>query len=126
MVLVDTSVWIRFLAGRQPYANGLDELLGRDDVIGHELVFGELLVGELGGRAKLLTAYSQMHQAAMVPHEEVVTFVREQRISGAGVGWIDAHLLAAALVGRHSLWTADVRLAALAVRFGLAHRADAT
>jgi predicted nucleic acid-binding protein len=30
MVLVDTSVWIRFLAGREPYASGLDDLLGRD------------------------------------------------------------------------------------------------
>jgi predicted nucleic acid-binding protein len=43
MVLVDTSVWIRFLSGREPFASGLDELLSRDDVAGHELVFGELV-----------------------------------------------------------------------------------
>ena len=30
MVLVDTSVWIRFLAGRAPYAAELDRLLGLD------------------------------------------------------------------------------------------------
>jgi hypothetical protein len=49
MVLVDTSVWIRFLAGREPYATELDSLLERDEVAGHELVFGELLIGDKGG-----------------------------------------------------------------------------
>jgi len=34
MVLVDTSVWIRFLAGRSPYAAELDRLLGLDEVAG--------------------------------------------------------------------------------------------
>ena len=63
MVLVDTSVWIRFLTGREPYATELDSLLERDEVAGHELVFGELLIGDKGGRRKLLDAYEQMHQA---------------------------------------------------------------
>jgi hypothetical protein len=65
MVLVDTSVWIRFLAGRAPYAAELDRLLGLDEVTGHELVYGELLIGDRGGRRKLLAAYERMHQAAM-------------------------------------------------------------
>ena len=50
MVLVDTSVWIRFLANRAPYAAELDRLLGLDEVTGHELVYGELLIGDRGGR----------------------------------------------------------------------------
>jgi len=36
MVLVDTSVWIRFLTDREPYATELDSLLERDEVAGHE------------------------------------------------------------------------------------------
>src|SRR5512138_2359847 len=99
MVLVDTSVWIRFLAGREPYASGLDELLGRDDVVGHEMIFGELLIGDVGGgRKPLIDLYPQMHQAPTVPHEEVVEFVRMRRLSGRGVGWIDMHILASAVV----------------------------
>ena len=74
MVLVDTSVWIRFLANRAPYAAELDDLLSRDEVIGHEFVYGELLVGDRGGRKKLLTLYEQMHQLSVVPHREVVAF----------------------------------------------------
>jgi hypothetical protein len=86
-------------------------------------VFGELLTGQRGGRAKLLADYAHMYQAATILHSEVVSFVRDNRLSGAGVGWVDVHLLAAALVGRFTLWTADERLAALATRFGLAHEA---
>jgi len=121
MVLVDTSVWIRFLANREPYASGLDALLVRDEVAGHDLVFGELLIGDKGARRKLLDAYGQMYQAAMVPHEEVVTFVRERRLHGRGAGWIDVHLLASALVGRYRLWTADARCSALADELSVAY-----
>jgi predicted nucleic acid-binding protein len=121
IVLVDTSVWIRFLANREPYAAELDRLLGRDEVSGHDFVLGELLVGDKGGRRRLLADYEQMHQAPVIPHREVVAFVRLRRLNGRGVGWIDAHLLASALVGRLRLWTADPRLATLAKDLSVAY-----
>jgi len=121
MVLVDTSVWIRALANRAPFAVGLDKLLETGDVVGHELVYGELLIGNCGGRKKLLAAYELMHQAAMVPHSEVVAFVRARNLHGRGVGWIDIHLLAAAIAGRFELWTADPRCAAMAKELGVAY-----
>jgi len=121
IVLVDTSVWIRFLANREPYAAELDRLLGRDEVSGHDFVLGELLVGDKGGRRQLLADYEQMHQAPVIPHREVVAFVRLRRLNGRGVGWIDAHLLASALVGRLRLWTADPRLATLAEDLSVAY-----
>jgi predicted nucleic acid-binding protein len=126
MVLVDTSVWIRFLAGRAPYAAELDRLLGLDEVTGHELVYGELLIGGRGGRRKLLAAYERMHQAVTVPHRDVVVFVRDRDLHGRGVGWIDVHLLASAIVGRLQLWTADPRFSALANQFGVAYEAPAS
>jgi predicted nucleic acid-binding protein len=126
MVLVDTSVWIRFLANRAPYAAELDRLLGLDQVVGHELVCGELLIGDRGGRRRLLSAYDRMHQAGMVPHADVVLFVRERGLQGRGVGWIDVHLLASAIVGRFRLWTADTSLSAVAREFDVAHQAPAT
>ena len=120
-VLVDTSVWIRFLSNRTPYAPELDRLLSRDEVSGHAFVHGELLVGDPGGRKQLLADYDQMHQAPVVPHDEVVAFVRERRLHGRGVGWIDVHLLASALVGRLQLWTADPRLTIVARELGIAY-----
>ena len=122
MVLVDTSVWIRFLAGREPHASGLDELLGRDEVVGHEMVFGELLLGDTGGgRRHLFDAYAQMHQASTVPHQEVVEFVRERRLFGRGVGWVDVNILASAVVGGFRMWTADPRFSSLAHELRVAY-----
>jgi predicted nucleic acid-binding protein len=121
MVLVDTSVWIRFLANRTSYAAELDRLLGLDEVIGHEFVYGELLMGDRGGRRKLLATYEELKQASTVPHQEVVEFFRHRGLHGRGVGWIDIHLLASALVGRLQLWTADPRFGVLAREFGVAY-----
>ena len=119
IVLVDTSVWIRFLSNRAPYAAELDSLLSRDEVSGHDFVYGELLIGDKGGRRQLLTDYEQMHQAPVVPHSDVVAFVRDRRLHGRGIGWIDAHLLASALVGRLRFWTIDPALAMLAKELGI-------
>jgi len=120
-VLVDTSVWIRFLSNRAPYASRLDALLGRDDVSGHDFVYGELLVGDRGGRKALLAEYERMDHAPVVPHADVVAFVRDCKLNGRGIGWIDAHLLASALVGRLMLWTADSPLATVATELGIAY-----
>jgi predicted nucleic acid-binding protein len=120
-VLVDTSVWIRFLSNRGPYAAALDGLLGRDEVTGHDFVYGELLVGDVGGRRELLEHYERIDRAPLVTHAEVVEFVRDRRLHGRGIGWIDAHLLASALVGRLELWTADSALATVAAELGIAY-----
>jgi predicted nucleic acid-binding protein len=119
MVLVDTSVWIRFVANRAPYAERLAALLSRGEVTGHDFVLGELLIGDKGGRRKLLADYVLMHQTSAVPHEEVLAFVRGRRLHGRGIGWIDVHLLASALAGGVSLWTAVPRLATVASELGI-------
>ena len=121
IVLVDTSVWIRFLSDRAPYATELDTLLSRDEVSGHDFVHGELLIGDKGGRKQLLADYEQMQQAPVVPHRDVVEFVRHRRLHGSGIGWIDAHLLASALVGRLKLWTTDPALVTAAKELGIAY-----
>jgi predicted nucleic acid-binding protein len=120
-VLVDTTVWIGFLSNRAPDAEELDGLLSQDEVTGHAFVYGELLIGDKGGRRELLANYQRMDQAPVVPHRDVVAFVRDRELGGRGIGWIDAHLLASALVGRLRLWTADKPLATLARELGIAY-----
>lgn len=123
-VLVDTSVWIRFLANKAPFAAELDRLLADDAVAGHEFVYGELLVGDRGGRQELLSSYERMEQILAVPHSDVVAFVRTRKIHGRGIGWVDAHLLASALVGRVQFWTADGPLERIADELGIAYRVE--
>ena len=120
-VLVDTSVWIRFLSNRAPYAAELDDLLSRDEVSGHDFVYGELLIGDNGGRKTLLAEYERMDQASVVPHSDVVAFVRDRKLYGRGIGWIDVHLVASALVGRLELWTTDPALATVAKELGISY-----
>ena len=122
MVLVDTSVWIRSLANRQPFVSELDRLLGLDEVAGHELVYGELLIGDRGGRQKFLLAYEKMFHANAVPHREVVAFIVARKLHGRGVGWIDIHLLASALAYGLKLWTDDPRLSDIAGDLGVQYR----
>jgi predicted nucleic acid-binding protein len=62
-----------------------------------------------------------MHPAVVVAHAEVAGLVRDRKINGIGIGWIDAHLLASALVDRSLLWTADDALAKVARDFGVAY-----
>lgn len=121
MVLVDTSVWIRYLRNQGPYAAEMGSLLARDEVFGHELVYGELLIGDKGRRGKFLADYELIRQAATVPHREVVEFVRVRGLHGRGTGWIDIHILASAIVARLRLWTADPRLEAVARELGAAY-----
>jgi predicted nucleic acid-binding protein len=121
MVLVDTSVWIRILADKSPYAAELSGLLNREQVVGHELVFGELLIGDKGGRKALLSEYSHIPWLPMIPHPELVGFVYSRRLHGRGAGWIEIHLLASALVSHVKFWTADHTLSLLAEGLGIAY-----
>jgi hypothetical protein len=121
MVLVDTSVWVRFFANRAPFGEELDRLLADRQVAGHELIFGELLIGDTGGRKDFLLDYRLMRWIPSIAHDETVAFVRMHKLQGKGIGWIDAHLLASAIVADTPLWTADARLARLASGLGVAH-----
>ncbi len=50
----------------------------------------------------------------------VLDMISAQGLQGAGIGYVDAHLLGACLLaGETSLWTHDRRLAAVAARLGV-------
>jgi hypothetical protein len=104
-----------------PFAEELDNLLEQGEVAGHDLIEGELLIGDPAGRVELLRSYNRLHRAAGVPHAEVFAFVRAHRLHGMGIGWIDAHLLASALVAGVPLWTADERLVKVAGQLGVCY-----
>jgi predicted nucleic acid-binding protein len=122
MVLIDTSAWIRSFAGAVAYKSEVDRLVELDQVARHDLVFGELFIGDIGGRDKFLRDYARLHRARTIPHEEVVQFVRFRRLHGRGLSWIDVHLLASALVEHMQLWSADEYLMTAAKEIGVAYQ----
>ena len=123
MVLVDTSVWVRALFGQDAYKAELDHLLATRWVAGHELIYGELLIGDRGGGRKITLAnYELFPRVSMVPHSDVVALVRFRKLHGRGIGWVDAHLLASAITAKIQLWTADAPLAEIAKELGVAYK----
>jgi predicted nucleic acid-binding protein len=124
-VLVDTSVWILALRGTAPFAKRLHDLLLRDEVMRHPMVHGELLLGDVGGgRRHVLELYERMHASARISdHDDVLALVRARRLNGKGLGWVDAHLLASALLEGVRLWSADDALADAARAVGVAFSA---
>ena len=117
MTLVDTSVWVDHLRRRNAR---LAALLDQDQVGCHPFVIGELALGGLKQRARVLDLLAELPVARALGHHDVLAMVEERALSGSGIGWVDAHLLASALVERWPLWTLDRRLDATARRLGAA------
>jgi predicted nucleic acid-binding protein len=117
VILVDTSVWIEHLRSRE---TTLERFLNDGVVLAHPFVVGELSLGSLKRRGEVLDHLAELPEAPVAEHQEVRTLVERRRLHGAGIGWIDAHLLASALLAATSLWTLDRRLAAVVTRLGVA------
>lgn len=116
MVLVDTSVWIAHLRERQA---ALVELLGDGQVLVHPFVTGELAYGNLRKREMVIADLNALPSAISASDTEVMHLVEDRRLWGRGLGWIDAHLLASALMSDCRLWTLDKRLDAAASELGV-------
>src|SRR5262249_51501026 len=114
MVLIDTSVWIRAVSGLEPWETTVYGHPTDASALGPALVYGELLMGDRGQRAKTLARYHFMRRAQTVPHRAVVELVRERQLAGGGLSWIDVHLLASARIEKVALWTVDRPLAVAA------------
>ena len=118
MILVDTSVWIDHF---RQVDHDLVEVLNACGALGHPFVTGELALGNLRNREEILDALQSLPQAAVATEDEVLLFIKRNALSGLGIGYVDAHLLASVrLVPGSTLWTRDKRLSAAAERLGLA------
>jgi predicted nucleic acid-binding protein len=89
-------------------------------VLGHPFVAGELLLGSSGTDA-VLEEYAQLRHGPIVAHGEVVAFVAAHGFARQGLGWVDVHLLAAAILTRAQVWTLDRALTDAAARLGVAY-----
>lgn len=107
MVLVDTSVWVSHFRQERP---GLAGLLNDGDVACHPYIVGELACGNLKNRAVILSLMEALPMETALDHEEVLSFIENHSLMGKGLGYVDVHLLASAVLSRLSLWTLDRKL----------------
>ena len=58
-------------------------------------------------RGEILTMLKALPEAQLLEHEEVISFLDARLLYGRGIGWVDAHLLASALLTGCAIWTLD-------------------
>ena len=117
MILADTSIWIDHLRNDDPQ---LAYLLGLGHVATHVLIIGEIALGNLRQRSEVLALLQDLPRASLASDDEVLTLIDRHRLWGRGIGYVDAHLVASALLTPDTrLWTRDRRLAAVAERLDL-------
>ncbi|WP_066527191.1 type II toxin-antitoxin system VapC family toxin [Sphingobium sp. EP60837] len=122
MILVDTSVWIDHFRHDDP---ALARSLDQRQVLSHPFVIGELALGSLRQRDLILEALRGLPSALVAHDDEVHAFIDRHRLFGLGIGYIDAHLLAATcLTPDACFWTRDKRLRAAASQLGVGATLD--
>ncbi len=122
MILVDTSIWIEHLRHGE---KSLETLLNGSRVLTHQFVIGELACGNLRSRTEILKLLRGLPQAPVASQEEVLFFIESNELMGQGIGFIDAHLLAATAMSATSrVWTLDKRLGRVAASLGLAYQIE--
>ncbi len=116
MVLADTSVWVQhFRRGEPALARNLSDGL----VLMHPFVSGELACGNLKSRVAILSDLHALPSAKLASHTEVLQLIEDRRLWGRGLGWVDMHLLASALLSNCGFWTLDKKLGEAAAELGL-------
>jgi hypothetical protein len=119
VVLVDTSVWVSHLRETN---DALVHLLNEAEVVCHPFVIGELACGNLKNRTAIISLLETLPTVYEAGHEEVLAFIESRKIMGKGLGYVDVHLLASALLTEVTLWTLDKRLDKAAEEFDCKYR----
>ncbi len=120
MILVDTSIWVDHLRHGDEQ---LAALLDRGMVLMHPFIMGELALGQLRQRQAVLTDLMDLPAATVAGDDEAMRLIEQEALYGMGVGYIDAHLLAAArLTPGAMIWTRDRRFLVVAEKLSLAAR----
>ena len=116
MVLVDTSVWVSHLRDGN---TGLEKLLNAGEVLCHPFIVGELACGKLKNRHEILTHLQSLPKAILAEDGEVLKFIENHELMGKGLGYIDVHLMAAAVLTDVPLWTFDKTLDKITKKIGI-------
>jgi predicted nucleic acid-binding protein len=116
MVLVDTSIWVSHLRDGNV---GLEKLLNGGEVVCHPFIVGELACGNLKNRHEILMYLQSLPMTMLAEDGEVLKFVENHQLMGKGLGYIDVHLMAAAVLTDVPLWTLDKTLAKTTMKIGI-------
>ena len=87
----------------------------------HPFVVGEIALGSMKRCDTIIESLTTLKPAPVASDDEVRVMIREHKIMGAGIGYVDAHILASAmLVSGSAVWTRDKRLRRVAEAMDIA------
>jgi predicted nucleic acid-binding protein len=119
-VLVDTTVWVDHFHQSEPQ---LVRLLNEGCVLGHPFVLGEMALANLNGvqdRERILNWMADLQPAILASPTEVLELIELRQLHSQGLGYVDTHLLASALLSPGTtLWTRDMQLLRMVKELGL-------
>ncbi len=118
MILADTNVWIKHFRESD---TELVAQLNIGFVACHPFIIGELACGNLGNRSEILMLLQALPSSCVVETTEILEFIENESLMGRGLGYIDIHLLASAIIGNVVLWTFDRRLHDVATELGVSY-----
>ena len=123
MIIVDANIWIDHFRLADPH---LAELAAERHLRMHPYTIGELALGNFADHAKIVAQLEKLPPANVASHPNLMRFMVAHELSGTGIGYVDCHLLASALLMSGRVWTRDKRLANQASRLGINYLSIAT
>jgi predicted nucleic acid-binding protein len=86
----------------------------------HPFIVGELALGSLRDRKKVLACLDMLPQVRGARLDEVRQMIEMRSLYSQGIGLTDAHLLASVFINTSTLlWTRDKRLSSVAEALGV-------
>jgi predicted nucleic acid-binding protein len=116
LIIIDTSIWIEFFKGGNPYFDQVSNLLTTNDILALSPIFGELLQGAKSNneRSIIIEFWNNLPKIS-----ESDLFIHAGFISGKqkwldkGVGLIDSVIIIASQETSSFIWTLDTKLSRL-------------
>jgi hypothetical protein len=69
------------------------------------VIVGELTGGNLSNRAEIPSVLQALPVASHAEQEEVMQFIENHRLMGKGLGYVDMHWIASAVLSGVPIWT---------------------
>lgn len=113
MVLIDTSVWIEYFKGNEPYFKRVQDLINSRSAFAIEPVFGELLQGALNERER---KYIMVFWENISKIEEPNLFIKagelayRKKLISKGIKLIDASIIYTVINNAFTIWTLDKKI----------------
>ena len=116
-ILADSSIWMDYLRHKDAM---LQLFIDDGTLCIHPFIIGEIALGHLNPRARILFDIDQLPKIMQVEDHEALALIEKHKLFGTDIGYIDVHLLASALISSAALWTRDKALHAAAEKLGIA------